>query len=76
MIRITELRLPLDLGPEALAAAIVRRLELRADELRGFTVFKRSHDARKKSALTFIYTVDVVVEADCEAALLERFADG
>ncbi len=75
MIRITELRLPLDHPPEALAAAIVRRLDLRADALRGFTVYKRSHDARKKSALTFIYTVDVAVDVDCEAALLARFAD-
>jgi uncharacterized FAD-dependent dehydrogenase len=75
MIRITELRLPLDHPPEALAAAIALRLELRAEALRGFTVYKRSHDARKKSALTFIYTVDVAVEVDCEAALLARFAD-
>lgn len=42
MIRITELRLPLDHPPEALAAAIVRRLDLRADALRGFTVYKLS----------------------------------
>src|SRR5690606_29387691 len=35
-------------------------------------VFKRSHDARKKTAVVFIYTVDC--EVDGEAALLERFA--
>jgi uncharacterized FAD-dependent dehydrogenase len=73
MIRITELRLPLEHPPEALPAAIAQRLGLPAADLRGFSVFRRSHDARKKSALTFIYTVDVDVAN--ENALLERFAD-
>jgi uncharacterized FAD-dependent dehydrogenase len=73
MIRITELRLPLDHPPEALPAAIARRLGIAANELRSFTVYKRSHDARKKTALTFIYTVDV--EVDDETALLDQFAD-
>ena len=72
MIRITELRLPLEHPPDALAAAICQRLALKPAELRSFAVYKRSHDARKKSALTFIYTVDV--EVDGEAALLDQFA--
>ncbi|MBP8278021.1 MAG: NAD(P)/FAD-dependent oxidoreductase, partial [Propionivibrio sp.] len=38
--------------------------------------FKRSHDARKKNALMFIYNVDVDLgDGDEEARLLERFAD-
>ena len=73
MIRLTELRLPLDHPPEALPAAIAQRLGLAPAELRSFAVYKRSHDARKKTALTFIYTVDV--EVDGEAALLDQFAD-
>ena len=75
MIRLTELRLPLDHPPEALAAAIAQRLGIAADELRSFSVYKRSHDARKKTALTFIYTVDVDLDAEREAALLKAFAD-
>ena len=75
MIRITELRLPLDHPPEALAAAIAQRLGLATDEPRSFAVYKRSHDARKKTALTFIYTVDVNLDAEREAALLKAFAD-
>ena len=62
MIRITELRLPLEHPPAALAAAITTRLGIAADQLRSFTVYTRSHDARKKTALTFIYTVDVEVD--------------
>ncbi|MDP3859931.1 MAG: NAD(P)/FAD-dependent oxidoreductase [Stagnimonas sp.] len=74
MIRITELALPLEHPPEALAAAVRQRLKLRAGEPLEFTVFKRSYDARQKnSELKFIYTLDCTV-AD-EAALLARHRD-
>ena len=42
------------------------------DALLGLTVFRRSYDARRKSAITLIYTVDVEVRD--EAALLLRHA--
>jgi uncharacterized FAD-dependent dehydrogenase len=71
MLRITELRLPLDHAEGALRPAIVSRLGLRDAELRAFTVFKRAYDARKKTAIQLIYTVDCDV-AD-EAAVLARF---
>jgi len=73
MIRITELRLPLEHPPEALQTAIAQRLGVAERAIHGFTVFKRSHDARKKSALLFIYTVDVQVEN--EVTLLNSFAN-
>ncbi len=73
MIRITELRLPLEHAPDALNAAIAKRLDIPAGDINGFTVFKRSHDARKASALMFIYTVDI--SAANENSLLEKFAD-
>jgi uncharacterized FAD-dependent dehydrogenase len=72
MLRLTELRLPLAHAQDALRAAIVSRLGIRADELHAFTVFKRAADARKKSAPVFSYTVDCAV-AD-EAAVLGRLA--
>lgn len=73
MIRITELRLPLEHPPEALPTAVAKRLGVCAVALRKLAVFKRSHDARKKTALMFIYTVDV--DVDNEAAVLKRLAD-
>lgn len=73
MLRLTELKLPLDHPPEALRAAILKRLELADDELVGFSIFKRSYDARKKHALLMIYAVDVDVRS--EAALLKKFRD-
>ncbi|AMA46924.1 NAD(P)/FAD-dependent oxidoreductase [Pseudomonas monteilii] len=74
MLRITELKLPLDHPDEALREAILQRLGITDEQLTGFTLFKRSYDARKKnSELLFIYTIDL--EATNEAELLRRFAD-
>ena len=75
MLRITELRLPLDHAEGAVRAAILSRLGLADTDLQDFTVFKRSYDARKKTAIVLIYTVDCELrEPALQAELLERFA--
>ena len=75
MLRITELRLPLAHGEAALREAIVARLGLRDADLHGFTVYRRAWDARKKTAVVLIYTVDCqLADGFDEAALLARFA--
>ena len=73
MIRITELRLPIDHAPEDLEAAILRRLRLAPKDLMSFQIFKRSYDARKNVALAFIYTIDLSVKN--EEALLKTFSN-
>ena len=72
MLRITELRLPLAHADDALRPAIVARLGVVDAALTGFTVFKRSFDARKKSAIVLIYTIDC--ELADEAEVLRRLA--
>jgi uncharacterized FAD-dependent dehydrogenase len=72
MLRISEIRLPLEHPPAALAAAVAARLGVAEDHILELGVFRRSCDARKASAPTFSYSVDVAL-AD-EAALLTRFA--
>jgi uncharacterized FAD-dependent dehydrogenase len=73
MLRITELALPIDGPANALRQAIVERLRINDADLLDFTVFKRSHDARRKnSVVTFVYIVDVSVRD--EAAVLRRLA--
>ncbi|WBO22795.1 NAD(P)/FAD-dependent oxidoreductase [Sphingomonas abietis] len=72
MLRLTELKLPLDHPPEALPAAIVERLGIAPADLLDWRVARRANDARKKSAILLIYSVDVAL-AD-EAAVLARFA--
>lgn len=73
MLRLTDLKLPLDHEPTALNRAVLTRLKLAAGELLGLHVAKRSHDARKRGAIMLIYALDLEV-AD-EAAVLARFAD-
>jgi uncharacterized FAD-dependent dehydrogenase len=70
MLRINELRLPLDHPEPALRDAIVGRLGIAAADLIDFTVFKRSYDARKRSAIVLIYALDVQLHG--EAAVLAR----
>ncbi len=70
MLRITELRLPLEHAESALEQAILKKLDIPKSALIGFSVFKRSYDARKKDALLFVYSVDV--SAHGEAVLLKR----
>lgn len=59
MIRITELRLPINHAPEELEGAILKCLNIPAKDLIQFSIFKRSHDARKNTALSLIYTIDL-----------------
>ncbi len=72
MLRITELKLPLDHTAEALRTAVIERLGVAAGDLQDFTVFRRGYDARRKSAVLWIYTVDCAVQN--EAAVLGRLA--
>jgi uncharacterized protein len=72
MIRITELRLAVDHAPSELEDAILKRLSISLADLVDFTVFKRSYDARKNTALSFIYTIDASVKD--EETVLKRCA--
>ena len=72
MLRITDRRLPLNHAETALRPAIAARLGVSDAALKSFTVFKRSFDARKKSAVVLIYTIDC--ELDDEAGALNRLA--
>ncbi|HVL00965.1 MAG TPA: hypothetical protein VM553_14180, partial [Dongiaceae bacterium] len=72
MLRLNELRLPLDHPPEALQPALCRRLGIEPAELVSFSIFKRSHDARRKDELSLIYSIDFQVQD--EAALRQRLS--
>lgn len=73
MLRLTDIKLPLDHADDALPAAIRARLGIKPQALHGYTVFRRGYDARRRGAIALIYTLDVEV-AD-ESALLARHAD-
>ena len=74
MLRISELKLPLDHAPEALAALIARTLGVPVEAIVSHNVYKRSFDARKVDLLT-VYICDVQLsDAKLEAALLAKHA--
>jgi uncharacterized FAD-dependent dehydrogenase len=72
MLRLTELKLPIDHDEAALTAAILARLGIGAAELLEVTIHRRGVDARRKSAILLAYTLDLRTTQD--AVLLARFA--
>ncbi len=72
MIRINEIKLPLDHEEGALLDAITKKLGIAAEKVISFNVFRRGYDARKKTNIHLIYTLDIIVEGD-EEALLAKF---
>ncbi|AZQ83740.1 NAD(P)/FAD-dependent oxidoreductase [Colwellia sp. Arc7-635] len=59
MLRLTNVKLPLDHQPEDLEQVILATLKITAEQLISFSVFKRGYDARKKSNIILMYTLDV-----------------
>ncbi|WP_394789889.1 NAD(P)/FAD-dependent oxidoreductase [Rhodoferax sp.] len=75
MIRISELKLPLDHAEGALPALVAHTLGLAPAQIAHFTIHKRSFDARK-ATLMQVYIVDVALhDAAQEAELLRRHPD-
>ncbi len=59
-IRLTEVKLPLNHAFDALSLAAADRLKVQIHEVVSVSIFRRGFDARKKSDIHFIYTLDVV----------------
>src|SRR5271165_3569597 len=72
MLRLTELKLPLGHPSDAVKAAAAERLGVPAAEIVDCRIVRRAHDARRRSAILMIYSVDVSLR--CEARVLSRFA--
>ena len=70
MLRLTEIKLPLDHPEDALQNAILKKLQITPAELINYSIFKRSYDARKKGNIALVYILDV--ETTKEADLLNR----
>ena len=70
MLRITELKLPLDHSESEIKTAILNRLGISIEELVAYTIFRQGHDARKRDAISLVYTLDV--ETTNQQAILTR----
>lgn len=72
MLRLTELKLPLDHDEAALPNAILQTLGIDATQLRHYHVFRRGYDARRRDQIFLIYTLDV--DTTDNEALLKKHA--
>lgn len=72
MLRLTDIALPLNHSESALNLAVLEKLGLAAEELLKVNVFKRGFDARRKSNIQLIYTLDVELVMASEEKLLKE----
>jgi uncharacterized FAD-dependent dehydrogenase len=73
MLRITELKLPLNHSINDMQSTILCRLGIDLNEFISHHIFRQGHDARKRDTIQMVYTVDV--ELRNEAEILTKFAD-
>jgi uncharacterized protein len=71
MLRLSEVKLPLEHTAADIQSAILKKLSIAPKDLIRHTIFKRSYDARKKGAVSFVYIIDI--ETTREQQLLQRF---
>ena len=72
MLRLTNIKLPLDHSDSELEAAVLKKLGIPPKDLLGFSIFKRSYDARKKNDIHLIYTLTVQVKHEQEVLRKKR----
>ena len=75
MLRLNELKLPLDHAPDALRPAIVQRLGIADADLLDYTIFRRGYDARKKSAILLVYSIDLTLRDEAAVRAMYESAD-
>ncbi|MGB3727465.1 MAG: NAD(P)/FAD-dependent oxidoreductase [Glaciecola sp.] len=73
MLRVTDIKLPLDHNEHALEKAVLAKLNISKPDLIDFTVFKRGYDARNNKNIQLIYTLDC--EVTHQDTLLEKFSN-
>jgi uncharacterized protein len=71
MLRLSEVKLPLEHTAADIQSAILKKLSIAPKDLIRHTIFKRSYDARKRGAVSFVYIIDI--ETTREQQLLQRF---
>jgi hypothetical protein len=72
-IRVSNIRLSVDEPELALPARLAHALDVRASDIERWRILRKSLDARDKSAVVFVYSVEVVVPGD-ERRTVERLA--
>ncbi|MGI6010382.1 MAG: NAD(P)/FAD-dependent oxidoreductase [Ruminococcus sp.] len=72
MIRINQLKLPVDHDQDMLAKKIMHMLHVSRDDLKQITILRQSLDARKKPELFYVYSVDVALKGSLEKKIPKK----
>ena len=73
MIRVSELKMPIEGNQKTLEKKLAKALRVPVEEIKAYRIFKRSLDARKKDNIHYAYVVDAEVEN--EKKILEKNKD-
>ena len=71
MIRVSNIKLPIDYNDSILKKAVAKELRADINSIEKIALFRRSIDARKKNDLRFIITADVYLKTN-ENKVLSR----
>lgn len=69
MIKLTQVKLPLNHTEEDLVKAIYKTLRIKNNQLKTYRLLKKSIDARKKQDIKYIYAMDVELAMDPKSEL-------
>lgn len=73
MLRITNIKLSLEEDESLLKGKVAKKLRISEKDILGYSIFKKSIDARKKHDIHFVYTLDV--ELKDEDKVLRLFSN-
>lgn len=73
MIQIQQLKLPVTHNREELEAKLCRTLKIKREQILSYRIVRQSIDARKKSSIQYVYTVNV--STDMDQKLIRRTHD-
>lgn len=73
MVKLTNLNAPLDYTEESLRSLLLKKLRLSPDQLLSFRVARRSVDARDKSAVHFVLSLELSLKDEQAALRRHRF---
>src|ERR1700742_2156037 len=76
MLRLTELKLPLDHPSEALRTAVLARLRIPSEDLLSLSIVRQGYDARRRASISLVYAVDVSVRDEAAVLHLHEGAVG
>ena len=62
MIRVSQLKLPIEHNEEQFCQKIEKSLKIKKDQIKKLQIVKKSIDARKKPDVSIVYSVDVWVD--------------